>query len=65
MSLFEWLEGKKTYIGGIGAFLIGLGKLAYDWYNGQISTDPWLEYGSWFVAGWTIISGRKAIKKLE
>ena len=59
----EWLNGKKTYIGGIGAILIGIGKLAYDWYNGSI--QPLETYLTWIIAGWTIISGRHAVKKIE
>ena len=62
-DFLEWLNGKKTYIGGIGAILIGIGKLMYDWYNGNV--QPAETYFAWFVAGWTIISGRHAIKKVE
>jgi len=63
MSLYEWLEGKKTYIGGTSAIVVGVGKLLYDWYRGQISVDPFEEYGAWIILGWTIISGRSAINK--
>jgi len=61
-SVDEWLDGKKTYIGGICAILIGIGKLGYDWYNGNL--QPLEEYLGWFIAGWTIISGRHAIAKI-
>ena len=60
MGLFEWLEGKKTYIGGICAILVGLGKAGYDWYMGKFATDPFEEYGAWLILGWTIIGGRSA-----
>lgn len=58
-----WLDGKKTYIGGIGAILVGIGKAMYDWYNGTL--QPADSYLSWVIAGWVIISGRHAIKKIE
>jgi hypothetical protein len=64
MKIIEWLDGKKMYIGGTSAILIGLGKLGYDWYNGTIAADPWTVYGNWFVIGWSIIAGKSAIKKL-
>jgi len=65
MEIEKVLDGKKTYIGGAGAILIGIGKALYDWYNGTFATDPWTEYGSWLIAGWTIIGGKSALKKLE
>ena len=64
-GLLELIQGKKTYIGGISAILIGLGKLGLDWFNGKIAADPWEAYGYWLVLGWTIIAGRNAIKKAE
>ena len=64
MNIIEWIDGKKMYIGGISAFLVGLGKLGYDWYNGQIAIDPWNVYGNWFVIGWGLIAGKSAINKV-
>lgn len=65
MDIIAWLDGKKTYIGGGAAILIGLGKVGLDYYNGVFSADPWNEYGYWFVIGWSIISGRSAITKIK
>ena len=63
MGLFEWIEGKKTYVGGICAMIIGIGKFGYDWYRGMMSADPFEEYGAWLVLGWSIIGARHAIQK--
>jgi len=62
MTINEWLNGRKTYIGGIGAILIGVGKYAYDWHMGSLM--PIEEYLSWVVAGWTIMGFRSGIKKI-
>lgn len=60
--MLEKLDGYKTYIGGIGAILIGIGTLMYDYYNGNIKSLE--SYLSWLVAGWTIIGMRSAINKI-
>ena len=63
MNIKELLNGNKTYIGGTGAILIGIGKVMYDWYIGDI--QPAEEYLTWIIIGWTIIGGRSALKKLK
>ena len=63
MELKEWLDGNKTYIGGTGAILVGIGKFMYDWYMGNI--QPTEEYLMWIIAGWTIIGGKSALKKIK
>lgn len=63
--MLDEIDGYRTYIGGIGAILIGAGRMMYDWYNGAMSSDPYTDYMFWFVAGWSIIFGRKAIAKIE
>lgn len=62
MGFFEWIDGKKTYLGGTGAILVGVGKFLYDWYYGTYQAPE--AYLSWIIAGWTIIGGRSAAKKL-
>lgn len=64
MNIIKWIDGKKMYIGGTSAILIGIGKLGYDWYNGTIAADPWTVYGNWFIIGWGLIAGKSAIKKI-
>ena len=54
------LEGYKTYIGGAGFLLTGIGGICTDWYNGNAFNIEWL-YTIW--TGITIIGGRKAYKK--
>ena len=56
------LDGSKTYIGGIGAILIGVGKFFFDYYNGTPLDTA--EYLKWILAGWTIIGGRSALTKI-
>ena len=62
MNFLDWLDGKKTYLGGIGAILVGLGQLLYDYYNGTLK--DYQSYLSWIIAGWTIIGGRSALNKI-
>jgi len=57
------LDGYKTYIGGAGAIIVGIGKAMYDWYNGSL--QPVEEYLTWIILGWTIIGGKSALKKLK
>ena len=61
MVLTEKIDGKKTYIGGAGAILVGIGNLLYDWYRGDIKNIEF--YMTWIITGWTIISARSALKK--
>jgi len=62
LNIFDWLQGKKTYLGGIGAILVGLGQLLYDYHNGTLK--DYQQYLSWIIAGWTIIGGRSALNKI-
>jgi len=50
------LNGWKTYIGGIGAILTGLGTLVYS-ASQEIPID-WNQIMGWIIAGWSIIGGR-------
>ena len=63
MTLVEDIDGNKSYIGGVGAIAVGVGKFLYDWSTGNI--QPIETYATWIVAGWTIIAGRSAINKLK
>lgn len=57
------LDGYKTYIGGAGAILVGIGKAMYDWHNGSL--QPAEEYITWIILGWTIIGGKSALNKIK
>jgi len=55
------LNGYKTYVGGIGAILSGIGYVFWNAYEG--TTIDWNIAGGWIIAGWTIIGGRSAVNK--
>lgn len=61
MEIKEWLDGKKMYIGGAGAILVGVGSFMYDWYIGKFQSIDY--YLWWLLAGWTIIGGKSALNK--
>lgn len=55
------LDGYKTYVGGIGAILSGIGYVLWNAYEGN--PIDWNIAGGWIIAGWTIIGGRSAYAK--
>jgi len=61
-NIKEWLDGYKTYIGGAGAILVGVGHFMYDWYLGDFQSIE--TYLAWIIIGWTIIGGKSALKKI-
>ena len=63
MTLIDTINGYKSYIGGVGAIAIGVGKFLYDWSTGNI--QAYEVYLTWIIAGWTIIGGRSAIGKIH
>ena len=59
----KMLDGYKTYLGGLGAIFIGVGKALHDWYIGNPVNFE--EYLQWLIAGWVIIGGRSAFEKSQ
>lgn len=56
------LNGYKTFIGGSGAILTGIGMLAYNVVEGN--KIDWNIIMGWIVSGWTIIGGRSAVNTI-
>jgi hypothetical protein len=61
MGIIEWLEGKKTFIGGFGFMLWGISDLFIGYYEGT-PVDFNITVGK-ILAGWVIIGGRSAANK--
>ena len=61
-TLKEYLDGKKTYIGGAGFILVAVGTAMIAFYEG--TPIDWKALAEEFFAGVTIIGGRSAIAKI-
>lgn len=57
------LEGYKTYLGGAGFILSGIGGILTTWYNGN--PINWEIQLSQIWVGISIIGGRSALKKIK
>lgn len=57
------LDGWKTYIGGAGFILTGVGSMLMNWYNNN--PIGYEENIALIMAGISIIGGRSALKKVE
>lgn len=59
-KLWDFLQGKKMYMGGIALILTGLGEIVLGYTNSQgFSKDGWEK----IIAGWLAISAKSALTK--
>ena len=61
MGFLDWINGKKTYIGGACVILAAVGKVGADWYYGNFI--DWDSFAKTIGAGLAIIGiGHKFVK---
>jgi len=59
------LDGYKTYIGGAGFILTGIGGILKDWYEGNLNYEMVLVYIGLISTGITVIGGANKVEKLR
>lgn len=59
-KIWDWLQGKKLYVGGVATILTGIGQIGLGYYNGQgFNIEGW----NYILAGWAMIAGKSALTK--
>lgn len=59
-KLWDFLQGKKAYVGGVATILTGVGRIGLGYYNSTgFDSEGW----NLILAGWAMIAAKSALTK--